>query len=90
MTKKKTTNINLTENLKKLEEIADWFDEQEDVDVEEGLIKVKEASGLMKESQDRLTQVKNEFNEIKKEITGSIDEVSEEESPSKESDNLPF
>jgi exonuclease VII small subunit len=59
---------NLKNNLKKLEEISDWFNDQEEVDVEEGLNKVKEAVVLIKESKDRLKQIENEFEEIKKEM----------------------
>lgn len=62
--------INLSENLKKLSDIASWFDEQQTVDVEEGLVKVKEAAGLIKESKLRLKAIENEFEEIKKEIDG--------------------
>lgn len=60
--------INLTENLKKLSEIAAWFENQEQVDVEEGLIKVKEAATLIQESKQRLHAIQNEFVEIKKQI----------------------
>ena len=59
---------NLNNNLKKLAEIAEWFDNREEVDVEEGLDKVKEAVVLIKESKERLKQIENEFEEIKKEI----------------------
>ena len=61
-------DINLGENLEKLAAIASWFDEQEEVDIEEGLAKVKDAAGLIKESRARLAAVENEFLEIKKEI----------------------
>jgi len=59
---------NLNNNLKKLSEIAEWFDKMEEVDVEEGLEKVKEAVGLIKLSKERLKEIENEFEEIKKEI----------------------
>jgi exonuclease VII small subunit len=59
---------NLNKNLKKLSEISDWFDKQEEIDVEEGLKKVKEAVELIKASKERLKEVENEFEEIKKEI----------------------
>lgn len=59
---------NLNNNLKKLEEISEWFDNREEVDVEEGLKKVKEAVVLIKESKERLKQIENEFEEIKKEV----------------------
>jgi len=59
---------NLNENLKKLEEISQWFDNSKEVDVEQGLEKVKEAVVLIKESKERLQKIENEFEEIKKEI----------------------
>ena len=60
--------VNLTEALKKLEEINEWFEEQEEVDVEKGLEKVKEGVKLVKESQKRLEEVENEFEEVKKDL----------------------
>jgi hypothetical protein len=66
--------INLTKNLEKLNEIANWFDQQTQVDVEEGLKKVKEAAILIKESKARLREVENEFVEIQAAI---LDEDSE-------------
>jgi hypothetical protein len=59
---------NLSNNLKKLEEISSWFDNSKELDVEEGLEKVKEAVILIKESKERLKEIENEFEEIKKEI----------------------
>ncbi len=66
MPKEDTQNLN--SNLKRLAEITEWFDEQEEVDLEEGLKKVKEAVGLIKTSKFRLKEIENEFEEIKKEI----------------------
>lgn len=63
--------INLNENLKKLAEISDWFDKMKEIDVEEGLVKVKEAVVLIKASKERLGEIENEFEEIKKDITES-------------------
>ena len=60
---------NLKNNLKKLEEISTWFNNQEEVDLEEGLNKVKEAVVLIKASKEQLKQIENEFEEIKREIT---------------------
>lgn len=68
MIKEKEDNKNLNSNLKRLAEITEWFDKQKEIDVEEGLNKVKEASILIKESRERLRAVENEFEEIKKEI----------------------
>jgi len=63
---------NLKTNLKKLEEISNWFNDQKEVDVEEGLNKVKEAVELIKSSKERLKQIENEFEEIKKEIDEDV------------------
>lgn len=65
-TKKETSDLN--KNLKKLSEIANWFDEQTEIDPEAGLTKVKEAAVLIKESKSRLQAIENEFEEIKKDI----------------------
>lgn len=70
--------INLTDSLEKLNEIVSWFDEQDNVDVEAGLEKVREAAGLIKGSKSRLAEIQNEFKEIEKEIG---DDVSSEEVP---------
>lgn len=59
---------NLNENLKNLKEIVAWFDKREEVDVEIGLEKVKEAVILIKSSKERLLEIENEFEEIKKDI----------------------
>lgn len=68
MSKKKQNDKNLNSSLKRLTEITEWFDNQEEIDVEEGLDKVKEAAGIIKTSRERLKAVENEFEEIKKEI----------------------
>ena len=68
MTKEKSDNKNLSSNLKQLSEITDWFENQEEVDVEQGLKKVKEAAALIKASQERLKIIENEFEEIKKDV----------------------
>ncbi len=70
-TKKK--EVNLSKNLAQLSEIANWFDQQEEVDVEAGLEKVREAAVLIKESKGRLGEIENEFEIIKKDIEGEID-----------------
>ena len=67
MAKEKQDVKNLNHNLKKLAEITEWFEEQKEVDVEEGLKKVKEAALLIKASKERLKAIENEFEEIKKE-----------------------
>jgi len=66
---------NLNDNLKRLSEIAKWFESQEEIDVEEGLQRVKEAARLIKEGKGRLKEIENEFEEIKKEISEEINQV---------------
>ena len=71
--------LNLTESLKKLEEINAWFENQEEIDVEKGLEKVKEGTKLVKVSRERLAEIENEFEEVKKELVQSVpDEESDE------------
>ncbi len=65
--------VDLNKNLKALSEIAEWFESRKDVDVEEGLEKVKEAVKMIKESKERLKEIENEFEEIKKEINEETD-----------------
>jgi exonuclease VII small subunit len=68
--------INLGENLKKLAKIAEWLELQErstEPDFDEGLAKVREAVTLIKASRARLTEVENEFEEIKKEMDEKVE-----------------
>jgi exonuclease VII small subunit len=64
-TKEKT---NLNETLKKLAQIVNWFESQSELDVEKGLEYVKEGAILIKSSRERLSEIENEFKEIKKTI----------------------
>jgi len=66
MTKKHNTNGDLGEALKKLESIVEWFEKQDEVDVEAGLDKVREGAALIKSSRKRLDEVENEFEEVTK------------------------
>jgi exonuclease VII small subunit len=68
MATKKTESGNLRDNLKKLGQIVTWFESQEELDVEKGLEYVKEGADLIKSSRERLTEIENQFVEIKKEI----------------------
>ena len=61
-------NLNLTMILKELEEINTWFNRQEELDLEEGLLKIREGMNLLKASRMRLKQIENEFEEIKREL----------------------
>lgn len=59
---------NLKSNLEKLSLIVDWFEKQEEVDVEEGLKKVKESAEILKEAKKQFSDIENQFEEIKREI----------------------
>jgi exodeoxyribonuclease VII small subunit len=60
--------INLKESLSKLNDIVSWFEEQDEVDVEVGLEKVKEGANLVKDCKARLSEIENEFETIQKEM----------------------
>jgi len=62
------SNTNLTETMKKLREIAAWFEQQDEIDIEKGLEKVKEGAVLIKASRERLKDLENEFEEVKKKL----------------------
>ena len=66
MTKEK--EVSLGESLKRLEMITQWFESQDEIDVEKGLEKVKEGVVLLKTSKERLKEVENEFTVIKKDL----------------------
>lgn len=66
--------LNLSESLRKLEEITEWFNDQQEVDVEQGLDKVKEGVKLIKASRERLKAVENEFEDVKKELESDLEE----------------
>lgn len=58
----------LKDSLKKLKEIVVWFDNQEEIDVETALEKVKQGVVLIKESRGQLKQLENEFEKVKQDI----------------------
>jgi exonuclease VII small subunit len=60
--------VNITETMKQLRAITDWFESQDDVDVEKGIEKVKEGAELIKQSRARLKELENEFEDIKKKL----------------------
>jgi exonuclease VII small subunit len=59
---------NFQEQIKELSAILEWFDSQEELDVEQALEKIKKAAELIKSNKKRLVEIENEFREIKKEI----------------------
>ncbi|HEY0220613.1 MAG TPA: exodeoxyribonuclease VII small subunit [Candidatus Paceibacterota bacterium] len=66
--KKITEKAGLNETLKKLSQIVSWFESQENLDVEKGIEYVREGADLIKSSRERLKEIENEFQEIKKSI----------------------
>jgi hypothetical protein len=67
-TKKEKQQANLKEYIEEIKKISDWFEDQEEIDLEEALLKIREAGDLIKLSKDRLVEVENEFKEIKAKI----------------------
>lgn len=63
-----TEKEKIKDSLAGLEKIVGWFDSREDIDVEEGLKKVKEGAALVKALKAKLKTVENEFEEIKKDL----------------------
>ena len=59
---------NLKQYIEDIKKISDWFEDQEEIDLEEALVKIREAGDLIKLSKDRLVEVENEFKEIKVKI----------------------
>ncbi len=63
------STINITETMKKLRAITEWFESQEEIDVEKGILKIKEGAELIKASKERLKELENEFEDVKKKLT---------------------
>ncbi len=61
-----TKKESISASLKALEELLSWFDGQTEVDVEEGLKKVREGAALIGDLRGRLKEAENEFVELKK------------------------
>lgn len=72
MTKQKLPkDTSLKASLERLREISQWFEAQESVDVEEGLVLVKEGVSLIRGTRSALRTLENEFVEIKAELDAS-------------------
>lgn len=67
-----TKKFDFTESINKLEEINAWF-QNEDIDLDEGLHKLKEGKELIKKCRSRLKEVENEFVKIKGEFAEETD-----------------
>ena len=64
----------IKDSLSRLEEISKWFETREEIDVEEGLVKVREGAALIKQLRERIKEVENEFTVIKKELADEEDD----------------
>lgn len=64
----KQENKNLRQSMKDLEQIANWFEQQKEIDVELGIKKAKEGAELLKTTKKQLEEIENEFREIKESI----------------------
>lgn len=68
---KSDPSVNLSETIKKLRSITEWFESQSEIDVEKGLDKIKEGADLIKASRSRLKELENEFDEVKKQLASN-------------------
>lgn len=76
-TKNSATNpTSFSEAMKELEVLNQWF-QQDDIDLEEGLEKLQRAQVLIQYCQKRLTNVENEFTQLRQ---GFEAEVSDSDS----------
>ncbi len=64
---------NLSETLKKLDEIVAWFNDQKQPDLEAGIEKMKDGVELIKKSKSRLKEIENEFEEVQKSLTKELE-----------------
>jgi exonuclease VII small subunit len=64
----KENDKKVRESLSKLESIAEWFEKQEKIDLEEGLEKVKQGAEIIKDLKTKLDGIKNKFEEIKESL----------------------
>lgn len=67
-----TTEQNFSKLFRQLQQIVAWYDQQRELDVEEGLSKARQAAELIKLCSKRLSQLENEFVKIKAELDGAV------------------
>ena len=60
-----TQEQNFGKLMQQLQSIVAWYDQQQDLDIEESLDKAKDAAKLIKLCSQRLVQLENEFIKIK-------------------------
>lgn len=68
-------NFSIKNSLRRLEEIINWFEKQEEMDIEAGLEKVKQGAVIIKESRKELKKLENEFEKIKRDLEKTEEEI---------------
>jgi exodeoxyribonuclease VII small subunit len=63
----------LKETLQRLKEIIKELEEDDAVDVEAGLEKVKEGAGLVKDAREKFEKLENEFTDIRDDLNTEED-----------------
>lgn len=66
MPAKKKTTINFSEAFQELESITEWFDSEENLDLDKGLKQFERGLELASELKKKLSEVENKVEEIKK------------------------
>lgn len=69
MTKSK---IDIKKSLSELQQITEWF-QNDDIDLDQGIDKLKEGVQIIKECRKRIQEIENEFIDIKKELVETED-----------------
>jgi exonuclease VII small subunit len=67
-TKQETEHISLKAAMDELRTIAAWFESQEEIDLEQSILHLKNGVNIVKHAKMRLKEIENEFDEIKKHI----------------------
>ena len=67
--------------MRQLQTIVDWYDQQQELDIEEGLAKARQAADLIRRCSRRLGQLENEFVKIKAELDAAASTVHHPEAP---------
>lgn len=76
------SNFNFTQAMAELEKINQWFQE-EDLDLEQALEKLRQGKELIQQCQSRLKEVETEFIEIKASFPSANEDSEAGEQPAK-------
>ena len=81
--------FNFTKAYQEVEEINDWF-QKEDIDLDEALEKFQRGMDLIKKCKERLKDVQNRFEEIKKKYSVEKENQGEEDLEEVDPKDIPF